>query len=513
MHLFSRENLKRPEYTSFFVTFFAGLATHIFVLTNVMHNYDDIAAYPIGFGTGISSGRWFLEIVNRWSIRTGSAYNLTFINGLLFIVFIALASFFLVSVLDVKSKAIAGLMGVSFVVFPTAVSILLFRFTAHIYGLAVLLAVLSVWLIEKFRFSWLLSAVLLALSMGLYQAYFPLAVSICVMLIIKKLLERGENSGKACLIKGIFYCGVLVLGLLIYLAAQKFFMKIYGSSLNDYRGISNLFDYKISIIPSMMYEAVRSFLLMPFRDYCDIADMASIRSAYLLTELVTLILLVVCTFSKKRRFGDIFVLLLVCAVFPLAVNLIVLIAPEAELYTMMVYSFVAILWLPLILADILAVDGQKLHKAVSSLRKCAFVLVLFITLSYCYYANVNYSSQYFASKQTENYMNALVVQIRMTEGFDTDKDWAFVGQINDPLLENRWELGTRYGGSVTSDFLMHIYSQYDWIRLYFGYDIPFASYEAINEVKTRDEYKAMPYWPAEGSIKVIDDLVVVKFSD
>lgn len=508
-----KTKLKSPEYITFLVTFFFGMAVHFFALTNVFHNYDDIASYPVGLGVGISSGRWFLEILNRWFIHTGGGYNLTFLNGFLFILCISVASFLLVSVLGVRRRVIAVLIGTSFVVFPTAVSIMLFRFTSHMYGLAVLFAVLSVWMMEKFRFSWLISAILLALSLGLYQAYFPLAVSICVILTIKQLLENSENSGVKCLFKGIFYCGVLVLGLLIYLAAQKFFMGVYDSTLSAYRGIDSIFNYDISSVPAMIYEALRSFLLMPLRDYCEIANIASIRKAYLVLELVTLALLIMCTFSKKRNLIDVLVLLAVCAAFPLAVNLMVLLAPEAEMYTMMVYGFVSILWLPLVLSDILCIEGKTLGKAAYFTKNCTIVLVLFITLSYSYYANVNYSSQYIASKQTENYMNALVAQIRMAEGFDVDKDWAFIGNIDDPLLENRWELGARYDGSVTSGYLINAYSRLDWIRLYFGYGVPFASADAIDQVKTTDEYKSMPYWPTEGSIKVIDDLVVIKFSD
>jgi len=509
----SHKSFKRPEYIAFMVTFVFGLAVHLFALTNVLHNHDDIAAYPVGLGTGISSGRWFLEILDRWFIHTGGGYNLAYLNGFLFILFIAMSSFLVVSVLQIKKHVYACLIGASFVVFPSAVSILIYRFGAHINGFAVFLAVLSVWLIGKFRFSWLISAVLMALSLGIYQAYFPLAVSICVMLIIKQLLEGDGNCAKACFIRGLCFCGVLILGLVMYLAAQKFFMNMFGSELSGYRGMEGMFNYKISQLPALIYEALRSFLLMPLRDYCDIANIASIRKAYMLTELVTLVLLLICTFAKKRSFWDFLVLLLVCAAFPVAVNLIVLLAPGTEIYTMMVYSFVSILWLPLVLSDILRSDSKALHIAATFLKNCAAALVLLIVLSYSYHANVNYSSEYVATRQAENYMNALVVQVRMTEGFDADKKWAFVGEVNDPLMENRWSLGARYGGNILGPELINNYSKSEWIRLYFGYAVPFASADAIEQVKTSDEYKSMPYWPAEGSIKVIDDLVVIKFSD
>lgn len=508
-----KTKLKSPECIAFLTTLSFGIVVHLFALTNVLHNHDDIAAYPVGMGTGISSGRWFLEILDRWFIHSGGGYNLAYLNGFIFILFIALSSFLLISVLRIKSYFGAILIGTCFVVFPSAISILIFRFSAHINGLAIFLAVLSVWTMRKFKFSWLVSAVLMALSLGIYQAYFPLAASICVILVMKQLLEGNGNCSRACLIKGLYYCGTLILGLLFYLAAQKYFMGVFGRSLSGYRGMESMYNYDITALPGLIFDALRGFLLMPLLDYCDIANIASIRKAYFVIEFITVLLLGISAFSKKRSIKDFLLLLSLCAAFPIAVNLIVLLAPGTEPYTMMVYSFVSILWLPIVLSDVLSLEKKISFGDTTFLKICSFAVVGFIVLSYAYHANVNYSSEYVATKQAENYINALVVQVRMTDGFDADKKWAFVGSVNDPLLENRWKLGARYGGNLIATELINNYSRGDWIRLYFGYGVPLASQEAIVEVKTSTEYKTMPYWPAEGSIKVIDDLVVIKLSD
>lgn len=41
----------------------AGLMTHLFGWMNVLHNCDDIGQQAIGYGTGITSGRWLLSIL------------------------------------------------------------------------------------------------------------------------------------------------------------------------------------------------------------------------------------------------------------------------------------------------------------------------------------------------------------------------------------------------------------------------------------------------------------------
>ena len=45
---------KRFKYT-FFTSIFVGLAAHLFALTNVLQNYDNISQTPVGVGTGVTS--------------------------------------------------------------------------------------------------------------------------------------------------------------------------------------------------------------------------------------------------------------------------------------------------------------------------------------------------------------------------------------------------------------------------------------------------------------------------
>ena len=124
--------------------------------------------------------------------------------------------------------------------------------------------------------------------------------------------------------------------------------------------------------------------------------------------------------------------------------------------------------------------------------------------------NVEYISLYYSNRQTENYLNAMVVQVRMTEGFDTEKQWAFLGQIQDPLLRTPWQYEVRYGGNEPAEMMINRGTRYDWFLHYFGYSIPMADEQTIAELWEQEEVKQMPSWPNEGSVKVIGDVVVIK---
>ena len=152
-----------------------------------------------------------------------------------------------------------------------------------------------------------------------------------------------------------------------------------------------------------------------------------------------------------------------------------------------------------------------LNHDISKAAKYGALLIL--VFAYANGANVNYTALYYANRQTENYLNAMVVQVRMTEGFDTEKEWAFIGSIDDPLMYNSWQEEDVYGGNNAAVDLINKYSRNWWIRYSFGYSIPQASEEKTQQLAQMQEVKAMPCWPDEGSIKVIGDTVVIKFQN
>lgn len=79
-----RSTLKPPHLAAA-AAFGSGLLVHLFGLVNVLHNYDDIAQQPRGYGTGVTSGRWLLSIMGDFCDAIGGNFNLPTVNGLLFL--------------------------------------------------------------------------------------------------------------------------------------------------------------------------------------------------------------------------------------------------------------------------------------------------------------------------------------------------------------------------------------------------------------------------------------------
>lgn len=504
-----KKRLYTPASVAMIATFVFGIVVHLFGLLNTMHNHDDINNQPTGFGTGVESGRWLLTILGKTVQRITGNYTLTWFNGVLFIAFLAVSVGFVVATFKLKGRKPGVLIGMIFVVFPTATCTLLFRYTAPYYGLAILFAVLAVWVIGRIKGAFFISAALTAMSLGLYQGYLPLTASLFVLLLLKQTLDEDLDF-LAMFKRGLFYCATMVAGLVAYYVILQLSLRHYGVELLDYQGISDMGKLPLSDLFSVIMTAFSSYGALVTEDYCSLAQTDMLKTTYTLAYVIFAVMIVIAIVRKKRRIGTLAAVVFLCAALPLAGDLIVVMCPNSRIRTLMVYSMVIVLWAPLLLMESMPpFDAKK--KLASLSRKSVFAVILVAIFSYSYLAQVNYTSQYYANRQMENYMNALVTQVRMTEGFDTQKKWAFVGDIRDPLFKNRWLYADVYNDNMDSEYLLNSYSREEWIKYYFGYTVPLAWESNVADLQKKEEVQNMPCWPNEGSIMVIGDYVVIKF--
>ena len=466
-------------------TFITGMIIHAFGLLNVLHNYDDIY-YVQGYGAGMSSGRWGLALLGDFAGRIWGNYNLPFINGMVFLFFVAISAGFLYSLFQFESWKKGALMGLIFVSFPSVTSVLFFKYTAIFYGFAILLSVIAVWSAEKIKFGIILSAICIAFAAGIYQAYLPLTISLFVLVLIKHVLEKKCINFKEFFSKGIYYCCNIILGMLLYFGALKFCLKFYNVSLSNYQGVSEMGNLKLSEIPALIKRAMALFFKLPISDYCNLASTGVLKLGYFVLGCICILVVIKWGIVEKKKTSRCIMLIILAALFPVAVNFIVIMCPQSDIYTLMVYSFVVVLFVPLILIDKITL---------SKITKSLILLVLCImTCNFVYLTNVNYTAMYYTDRQTENYLNSMITQIRSVEGYDTLKKWAFIGErIEDPLINNPWGNVPFFGGN--EETYINRYSRMAWVEKYFGYLINMEEEDIINRLKHDERVIEMPCWP------------------
>ncbi|MDO5400307.1 MAG: glucosyltransferase domain-containing protein [Eubacteriales bacterium] len=497
---------KSPEFVAMVSALIMGYITHNFALVNVMHNIDDIGNQPYGYGVGLTSGRWLLTLLGDTAQSFGLNLNLPFVNGLVFLILISIAAGFLVSVFAIKSKLSAGMIGMLLVVFPSAATALIYRFTAPFYAMAFLMATLAVWVSERQKWGVLLAALLITCSLGIYQAYVALSIGMFVLLLIQRAF-LGEPI-PALLRRGLRACLTLILGLLGYFLCLKICLALYGTVLSDYNGMNNMAGLALKNIPGQVVKAFYDFCKFPLTNYCSLAGNKLIKIAYLLLGVASFGLVLYLLFQVKKDVIRVAAVILLLAAFPVGVNFVEVMSPGAWMYTMMVYAFVLVPCAPLILLECIP---EKVWRP--AVVKCLSVVTIALIMAYGYQIHANYTANYYINRQTENYISSIVTQVRMTEKFDADKKWALLGNIQDPLLDSPWEYELSNGGLFGTERTLNDISRYYWFWTYIGYRLPMADAETIENLRALPEVKSMPCWPAEGSIKVVGDTVVIKFEE
>lgn len=506
-----KEKWKTPAGTAALAALIGGLAAHMYGLVNTMHNYDDITVQPVGVGSGLPLGRWLLELLGRCLRYLGWDYNLTWLNGAVFLVLVAASAGIVCLVLQIHSRGLGALLGALFAVFPTVVSSLVFRYTSVLYGIGIVLAVGACWALPRKRYGFPLAAGLICLSLGVYQAYLPLTIGIFVLSLLRRSLT-GEEEPLTLIREGLRACGAILLGLAAYFVILKVLLRLTGVEMRSYQGISTMGAVSLSQLPRLIASAFTQCLTFAGKNYWNLADSRLIRLAYGVLAVLSVGMAAMLLIRGKRTPLSWVLTVFLMLVFPVAVNFIVVMCPDGYIYTLMQYAFVLIGCVPLVLLDCVVQTGGAEGKGKRRLRQAVCLFAALLVWGYGYSANVNYMANYYYTRQAENYLNSLMTQVRMTEGFTPDKKWALLGEISDPMLDGVWSGLSPDGGIAKPVSLVNAYSRMAWFEAYMGCYVEEQSSEVTEALAQTEAVQAMPCWPSQGSIRVIDDTVVIKFS-
>lgn len=343
---------KSPENVSFLTTFIIGFATHLFGFVNVIHNHDDISVLPAGSGTGISSGRWLLTILDMIFEKIGITYNLPYINAILFIFLLSVSVKYMIRILEIKNHISAIMIGAVFVAFPSATSTLFFKYTVVLYGIAILGAVMAVWCVERFKFGIILSIFLIACSLGIYQAYVPITISLMVIVLLRNNLTKDSET-KALIKQSAIYVGILILGIITYYILLKICLMAFHTQLSTYQGVDKMGAIEITQLLGLLQKTYSGFISIVSNDYKGVSQTSIIQLGILLLGCICIGLIIFTLRVHKKKLDSVILTVLLCAVFPFAINFIVIMCPIGNIHTLMVYSFALIFTVPFVLLEII----------------------------------------------------------------------------------------------------------------------------------------------------------------
>lgn len=473
--------------------FLAGLAAYLFVFTNKLLNLDEIAGL-FSKGESLSSGRWALALTSY----VFPDVSMPWINGMLSLIMLVAAACITVRVFEIKSGLIKAILAALMVVFPSQIVTFSYMFTCAPYALALLLAVLSLCLVlcteDKRRFA--AGALLLAFSLGIYQAYLAVPASFCVVYLIKLTLDGERNvcdiihTGLECL----FY---LLLSLALYYVINKLAMAITHTEYNSYADAS--FQTDVHSVLFGIRVAFTAFLGYFYRGYYHlVATPFSAVLHFVCLALVGYELAAYVLRCRDKARAAFLVLLLLLV--PFSVNCLYIVSSQR--HTLMLYSFVSVYVLACVVCE--SVLASHHH----ALRDALCLAMAAISLCNIFYANRLYLKMKLEYENAYEFYSNLTSRIKETPGYDEDTMVVITGDAHELLHESN-EIDTSDLVGIMEG-LVNVYSRNDFLTYYAGFAPPTIDWAQWEASGAAAEVETMPIYPYDGSIKQIADFIVVK---
>ena len=490
-----REN-KIWQYT-FFTAIILGLCTHLPIMLSDIPNHDGLASIYFDQNM-IMSGRWFLSVACGFS----SYYSLPWLIGLLAILILAVTAVVLTEVLEINKVSGGVMIAGILVTFPVLTSTFAYVFTMDGYMLAVLLSVLAVYMVDQGKSGFLWGGIALAFSMGIYQAYLPIAILLCLYKVVMILLKDAQKKEKVKSILNYLYMGVT--GVVLYYIIMKVMLLLQKTELGSYQGG----DEGVGISFFTVSELYKDFVEFILKGKVLVNNVFSIIAFCVIAGLFVIAFVQLCIKKKLYKSLWLYVVTVVLIVLlPVVTNVILLILPNISYHTLMRYQYV--IFLMVMIAFIQKYLEVNIEITGVILSVAAGVMIF----NYVVTDNIAYSNLEKKYEKTYAYCVRLADRMEQTEGYYQGIPIAMIGVVSDkeyPLTDVTGDVTSKLLG-ITGDTLLYTGENYKaFFQNYLGITINLVPAENITDIYNSEEYWEMNSFPAKDSMQVVDGVLYIK---
>ena len=222
-------------------------------------------------------------------------------------------------------------------------------------------------------------------------------------------------------------------------------------------------------------------------------------------DVITGICLIIQVARKNKR--NALLLCLVLILTPLGCNFIYVMS--GKVHGLMTFSLVTQAAMFVFLLDRLDLGQKRLHRAVSLLTSCVLCLMI---VMYARFDNQCYLKTAFQQQEAISWYTTLVSQIKSVPGYRDNLPVAFLNgeSKQDMTLYNIGELDfiqePPYGDDLTG--YLNTYAWRSFMERWCGYGPEYAD---AGIWEGREDVQGMPHYPDDGSIRLIENTIVVNF--
>lgn len=482
-------------------TFVFGLAAHAFQFLNFQYSHDSFdGLYFPGRETvhKIGLGRVFIHIYR--SIFLGE-FSIPWMTGMLGLLWIAGAAFFVIKCLDIENNLIkaliCGIMATNHTVIATAATFI-HDFDANMFGMMLCCFAVYLWKNKK-RIWIIIGAAAIAISLGIYQSYISVSIVLILLVLLQQILDNEKISN---IIKNAFWAMTMGFGsILLYVISLKWMTKItnvgYASRGNSITALSALGEENILIRVKDCYKTWFEYFKEYKTNWISDGLIYNIHIAIILIAIGLVVYLMVR--NKISKCAAIFCTAIVLLL-PLAMNMIYIISVSTY-HDLMKYGMCFIYIIALMLAD-----RCKINPA----RTVTIALVGIIVFCEIQTANLVYLKKNLTYQATYAQMTYVLHDI-IDLGYEPENTTLCVTGMIDIEGYDEFEdinriTGANHENVITKDE-KSIDHYFDYVL---GYPVNVTSDSEFDEIISKQEYIDMPVFPEKGYVDYIDNVLVVK---
>lgn len=462
---------------------------------------------------GAAFGRTGIATIDRLFGNTVSP-SLSLIVSL---ILIANASLLILELFDITSVAERIVIIMIILFAPHISSLFTYYYCMVAYSLALYLNVLAVYMFAKITDNswgvWLfIGACLIGFSLSLYQSYLSITVVLCMMFLLKLLVEH--NTFKDI----ILFIIRSVVGFFVGVYGYLFYIKLGGHiQLTEGRSFDKMGQIDISSIGTLCKGAYYNFYEYFFGN-------ALLNNSWMYRNVINIVIMVVIFIQliyiviKREFFKEPWRLVMVAFIlflFPIGFELSTIIAPGVEPYgttgILLVPAMSCIYILPIIWQP--KKINTTLYRVILGIPLVALIwnLILF--------------TYTFENVMWLNYNKAMMLCSKISDvvdeefGYESGMKIMLAGDaergnypcqyehLKDIVKGTLAPKGMSWGGWLQDVCYTNIW------RYYQGVEYTYPTSDEYAEIISSDEFMSMELFPNEGSLKMIDGIVVIKLSE
>lgn len=503
------EKFNKNDVMVLFIVFILGFINNFVFITTEGVAPDSLSTgnFDIAGEWEISLGRFGIEFVNL--LRFGLVNK--FIIILISLIFLSLSVMIVIRTFSIKNRILIVLLSALITVAPQFTETYMFIYCADAYCLAFMIATLSGYFLKKAdskKIYYIFSAICIIITCSLYQAYLGVSIGIAIILLINDLLNNKDI--KEVVKKGVKYLATIFIAIILYYLILKIIITVLGISLASYKGANNIGLETIRNLPKSIAQAYKDFFEFFFTNKIISNSYWKRKYIYLALLLISFggMILIFIKNKFKSKYLRILCVLILLAIFPIGVNIMNLIASTTKINLVTGVGIITTYILLLLIYE------KLLDNWLENLIKYAYLILLCILIFTFILENTfTYMCRYDTFRNYYAISNNIYNQVTSLDDYSTDMKWMFSDVIRYKAKDRDKANGFISNDNETWNNYNGTHQNVNFFSKYLGVKINVCSKEDYDNIVQTEEFKQMPIYPNAGSIKIINDIIVIKVSD